>query len=659
MCGIAGIISTSPLNHFHYEQLHRISEAMVHRGPDGAGLHQRSHIALAMRRLSIIDLSTGWQPLYNEDKSVALIVNGEIYNFIELRKELESLGHTFRTKSDSEVIVHLYEEYGTDCVRYLRGMFAFALWDERNRTLLLARDRMGEKPLYLFERNGCLYFASELKALLKAGVVPFELDPGAILHYFHYQYVPEPMTPVQGVRKLPAAHILTVRVDPWRIDEHQYWNMEDAPPIEGDPAEILRAELETVSELIVRSDVPIGVALSGGLDSSAIAALAVKRYPGTVSAFSIGYEGRPRTDERAAAKAFADELKMPFHEIELHTADLVKAFPNVVGLADDPIADISSYSYYRVMQEARAAGVLVMLQGQGGDELFWGYPWVRDAVSQSLRKQEIKATELSSLLRYIRLRPPMSRSPRGLFNWAISFAGLRSSWQAWERDLISPRDRLVFGDDGLLFRTVKASSETLFTSEFREKTAATDVCGLFTMKQPWSRLDVSITRLICQTYLSEVGIAQGDRLSMASSVELRLPLVDYRLVETVVGLRKAQPDHALPPKVWFRAALKGLVPDWVMNRPKRPFQPPRAWAAALHSTYGCLIENGFLVQAGVIEKRAASKLAQPKLRLGAMHDVAFETLVLELWCRQQRDLLRDVPSTNQELSMQEVKVGPC
>ncbi len=633
--------------------------ALTHRGPDGAGLYQGAHVALAMRRLSIIDLSTGWQPLYNEDKTLSLIANGEIYNFRELRPELESRGHIFRTGSDCEVILHLYEEYGLDCVQYLRGMFAFALWDSRQQRLLLARDRMGEKPLYLHVRNGSLVFASELKALLQAGVVPFELDPGAILHYFHYQYVPEPMTPVQGVRKLPSAHILTVSVDPWRIDEHQYWNMEDAPPIEGNPAEILRAELETVSELIVRSDVPIGVALSGGLDSSAIAALVAKRYPGTLSAFSIGYEGRPRTDERAAAKAFADELKLPFHEIELHTSDLVKTFPDIVGLVDDPIADISSYSYYRVMQAARVAGVPVMLQGQGGDELFWGYPWVRDAVSQSLRKQEIGATGLSSLLHYIRLHPPLSRSPRGLYNWATSFAGLRSSWQAWQRDLSSPRDRLVFGDDGPLFRAVKASSEMLFTPEFREKTVSTDVCGLFTMKQPWAQLDVSITRLICQTYLSEVGIAQGDRLSMASSVELRLPLVDYRLVETVIGLRKAQPDHALSPKIWFRTALKGLVPDWVMNRPKRPFQPPRAWAAALHTTYGGLIENGFLVQAGVIEKSAASKLAQAKLRLGAMHDVAFETLVLELWCRQQRDRLRDVPSTNQELSMQEVKVGPC
>jgi asparagine synthase (glutamine-hydrolysing) len=660
MCGIAGIISAQPVGSTQHQLVLRMSDALVHRGPDGAGTFLGSHTILAMRRLSIIDLSGGWQPLYNEDKSLTLIANGEIYNFIELRKELESRGHTFRTKSDSEVIVHLYEEYGADCVLHLRGMFAFALWDSRQQRLMLARDRMGEKPLYLYAGNGCLVFASELKALLKAGVVPFELDHAAVLHYFHYQYVPEPMTPVQGVRKLPAAHILTVNVDPWRIQEHQYWNMEDASPIEGNPAEVLRAELETVAELTVRSDVPIGVALSGGLDSSAIAALAAKRYPGTLSAFSIGYEGRPRTDERSAAKAFAAELKVPFHEIELHTRDLVESFPDVVRLADDPIADISSYGYYRIMQEARSAGVPVMLQGHGGDELFWGYPWVRDAVNQSRRKQEMQATGASGLPHYLRFKPPLSRSPRALLNWATSLAGLRSSWQEWRRDLISPQDRLVFGDDGMLFRAVASSVDTLFTPQFREKTGTTDVCGLFTIKRPWPQLDVTITRLICQTYLSEVGIAQGDRLSMASSVELRLPLVDYRLVETVIGLRKAQPDHALPPKAWFRAALKGLLPDWVMNRRKQPFQPPtRAWVSALFAAYGNHLDGGFLVQAGVIEKGAASKLAQTNLGMGPKGNLAFEALVLELWCRQQRDRLRDAPPTNQELSMQQVKVGPC
>ena len=659
MCGIAGIISATPLKSTQHEQLLRMNEALIHRGPDGSGLYHGSHVALAMRRLSIIDLSSGWQPLYNEDKTLSLIANGEIYNYIELQADLRSRGHSLLTGSDCEVILHLYEEYGLDCVQHLRGMFAFALWDSRQKRLMLARDRMGEKPLYLNVENGCLVFASELKSLLKAGVVPFELDHVAILHYFHYRYVPEPMTPVQGVRKLPAAHIMTVNVDPWRIHEHQYWNMEDAPPIEGNAAEIIRAELETVAELIVRSDVPVGVALSSGVDSSAIAALTAKRYPGTLSAFSVGYEGRPRSDERAAAKAFADELKLPFHDIELRTRDLVKSFPDVVGLADDPIADISSYSYYRIMQEARAAGVPVMLQGHGGDELFWGYPWVRDSVNQSRRKQEMQATGISSLPQYLRFQLPMSQSPRGLYNWGLSLAGLRSSWQAWQRDLASPRDRLVFGDDELLFSTVVASGDTLFTPEFKEKTGTTDVCSLFTIKQPWPQLDVVMTRLICQTYLSEVGIAQGDRLSMASSVELRLPLVDYRLVETVIGLRKTQPDHALPPKAWFRAALKGTVPDWVMNRPKRPFQPPsRAWTLALFSAYVNLLDGGFLVQAGVIEKVAASKLAQTKLGLDQTGILAFEALVLELWCRQQLDHAREGAVMRQEFSIQAEKGGP-
>jgi asparagine synthase (glutamine-hydrolysing) len=657
MCGIAGIISATPLNQSQRAQVRRMKTALTHRGPDGPGLYQGSHVSLAMRRLSIIDLTSGWQPLYNEDKTLCVIANGAIYNNIELRADLRSRGHSFSTGSDCEVILHLYEEYGLDCVQHLRGMFTFALWDSRQERLMLARDRMGEKPLYLHVRNGCLAFASELKSLLKAGVVPFELDRDAILHYFHYQYVPEPMTPVQGVRKLPAAHVMTVSVDPWRIHEHPYWNMEDAPAIDGDPGEIIRAQLETVAELTLRSDVPVGVALSGGLDSSAIAALAAKRYSGTLNAFSIGYEGRPRTDERAAAKAFADELELPFHEVELRTQDLVAEFPNVVGLADDPIADIASYSYYRVMQAARAAGVPVMLQGHGGDELFWGYPWVTDALRQSQRKQETQGAGIAGLLRYLRLQPPLSRSPRGLYDWATSLAGLGSSWQAWQRDRASPRDRLIFGDQGSLFRAVATSGDTLFTPEFREATGTTDVCALFTIKQPWPQLDVLFTRLICQTYLVEVGIAQGDRLSMASSVELRLPLVDFRLVETVIGLRKAQPDHALPPKAWLKAALEGVVPDWVLNQPKRSFQPPRAWAQALHSAYGSLLEGGFLVENGVLEEIAALELARAKLRLGPMHHVAFSALVLELWCRQQVQHTQEAAVTSLESAVRAQPVG--
>src|SRR5215510_5823377 len=250
MCGIAGVISATPLSPLHHEQLLRMNGALIHRGPDGSGLYQGAHVGLAMRRLSIIDLSNGWQPLHNEDKSLALIANGEIYNFVELRAELQRRGHSFRTGSDCEVILHLYEEHGEDCVHDLRGMFAFALWDERRGDLFLARDRMGEKPLYLYEKDGLLYFASELKALLRTGVIDFQLDPSAVYQYFHYQYVPEPLTPIKGVRKLAAAHLLVVDIASWSIEEKCYWRMDEAPPLEGDPVRLIREQLETVSEIV-------------------------------------------------------------------------------------------------------------------------------------------------------------------------------------------------------------------------------------------------------------------------------------------------------------------------------------------------------------------------------------------------------------------------
>ncbi|HEV8158639.1 MAG TPA: asparagine synthase (glutamine-hydrolyzing), partial [Pyrinomonadaceae bacterium] len=288
MCGISGIITKEKLSPELKAAVSRMSAAQIHRGPDGAGEFSSDNIALGMRRLSIIDPNGGWQPLYNEDKSLALIINGEIYNYIELRERLKASGHRFRTDADGEVILHLYEENDADFISHLRGMFAFALWDEKRRRLILARDRMGEKPLYLYERDGELFFASELKGLLRSNFVPFELDARAVNLYFYYQYVPEPLTAVKNVRKLDAARMLILDVENWRITEKTYWKMEDAPPIEGEPRDVIREKLEEVSKLIVRSDMPVGVALSGGLDSSIVAAFAAKQQP-NLHAFSVGY----------------------------------------------------------------------------------------------------------------------------------------------------------------------------------------------------------------------------------------------------------------------------------------------------------------------------------------------------------------------------------
>lgn len=636
MCGIAGIVSAEPLQADHFDQVARMGKALSHRGPDGSGEFSSRYVALTHRRLSIIDLSHGRQPLYNEDSSLLLIANGEIYNFIELRTRLEARGHVFKTRSDSEVILHLYEDHGSDCVRELRGMFAFALWDTRRQQLLLARDRIGEKPLYLYERDNELYFGSELKALLRIGTIPFQLDPHAVDCYFHYQFVPEPMTPVRGIRKLPPATVMTISINPWHVDERCYWRMEDAPPLNGDPGEQIRAELETISELVIRSDVPVGIALSGGLDSSAIAALATKKYAGSMHAFSIGYSGRPAYDERADAKALADHLSMPFHEVEITTEEMVHCFPELIAWRDDPIADISGYGYYAVMKAAREQNVPVMLQGQGGDELFWGYPWLVRAVEQSSRKSALAGAGAARMRDYFKLRLlPESCSKRELWNWGTSLAGLRSSWEEYQRDRVAPPERAVFYDLTPDFRMVGPILNAVYDPKFVEALGSRSAYDPFTMPLPWLRPDILITKLICQTYLLENGIAQGDRLSMANSVELRLPLVDYRLLETVIGLRKAHPDHRLPPKSWFKAAVRDILPTWVLNRPKRGFQPPvKLWHRALFGRYGSLLQDGFLAQSGVFSSQSASQLGQGPFPPGAIVPLSFKALVLEQWCRQ-------------------------
>lgn len=636
MCGIAGIITRFPTTEKEIVAVRTANSRLAHRGPDGSGEFRDQHVLLAMRRLSIIDLTGGWQPLYNEDHTLALIANGEIYNFIELRKRLEGLGHRFNTNSDCETILHLYEEYDLDCVQYLRGMFAFALWDSKRKRLLLARDRMGEKPIYLYETNDRLFFASELKAFVASGIVPFELDPSAVNLYFHYQYVPEPMTPLKNVRKLDAACLLTVDIDPWQVKERRYWRMEDVSPLQGDPATLIREQLETVGEIVIRSDVPVGISLSGGLDSSAIAALATSKYPGTMQAFSVGYPGSRDNDERADAQALADHLGMPFHEIELDTDEMVKGFPELVYLRDDPIADIAGYGFYSVMKLAREYGVPVILQGQGGDELFWGYNWVQDAVRESLRKGVLlRSGALATVADYLKLELPQGLSRVGIGEWVHKLGGLRPGWHSWQRDRQTPRGQLVFYDVVKDFRGVAESSQKLFTKGFLERLNASSATSLFTCDETQTDIAVTLTRLICDTYLRENGVTQGDRLSMSSSVELRLPLLDHCLVETVIGLRKNCSDANQPAKSWFRAAIRDLLPEWVMNRPKRGFSPPvLEWHTALFASYGTDLADGYLLQHEILTPETARQLAAGPFPSDSVTPVSFKALVLEQWCRR-------------------------
>ncbi len=613
---------------------------MVHRGPDGEGKFVNDHVAMGMRRLSIIDLEGGWQPIYNEDRTIALIANGEIYNYVELTRTLENK-HTFSTHSDCEPIIHLYEEYGADCVNYLRGMFAFTLYDMKKQIVLIARDRMGEKPLYYHQGNDFLLFASEMKSLLKSGLINFELDPASVNDFFHYQYVPEPKTPLKNVHKLPAGHYMLVDLKAWSFQNTTYWKMEDASPVEGDPVSLIREELNNISDIVIRSDVPVGLALSGGLDSSAIAALTVKKYPGIMHAFSVGYPGRPANDERSDAKKFAEYLKIPLHEIELETDDFVDYFDELNFMRDDPIADISGYGYYAVSREARNNGVPVLLQGQGGDELFWGYPWVRDAVL----KTDDLLHNISPFRRLVDalINNKSSLNLRSIRDIVKQFMNSRRVQNNFNHDLSRNKYRPVFHEMLTDFQVALTGMKEYYTPAFMEKLGDASAFDFFTFSSPWEYTDIRITRLICETYLMENGIAQGDRLSMANSVELRLPLVDYKLVELIIGLRKANrdnPDYEQFPKPWLRGAVEDIVPDWVINRPKQGFAPPVIqWHNEIFTKYGHYLKDGFLVQSEVLTQEAGEALSSGPFPSGVTAPVSFKALVLEIWCRKMRELI--------------------
>jgi len=635
MCGIVGVISRSGLASGDRETVLRMNALQRHRGPDGEGHYTGPQVMLAMRRLSIIDLNTGWQPLYSEDGKVVLIANGEIYNHVALRQELLNRGHEFSTGSDCETVIHAYEEFGDAFVDRLRGMFAFALWDARRERLLLGRDRMGEKPLYLAERGDLLYFSSELRPLVEAGVVARELDPLAVNEYLHFGYVPEPRCMLAGVRKLPAAHILTFEGRTGARQERRYWRMEDSPPLDGDPVRLIREQLELCAGLITQADVPVGVALSAGMDASAIAALACGARS-DLHAFTIGYSGRPWQDERSDAEAFARHLRIPFHSLELSPDDFIEQYPIVNRQRDDPIADIAGVAIAAVARLARQHAVPVLLFGHGGDELFWGYQWVRSALRATGRR-EAAAAGLSGFAAYLKVSPPPLSVNLGL-RWAMSGAGILTEWQQFRDDRAAPPGRLVFYDCQPYFRSaMRRLRGGFYAKSFDAALGRPDVTAGFRRDRDDSPPEVALIRLICETYLMENGIAQCDRLAMAASVESRLPLVDYRLIETVIGLHKAHRDAAtLKPKQWLRGAVTDLLPDFVLERRKTGFSPPwRQWGEALAAHYGGQLLDGYLVQTGVITAQVARDLHGELVpRVSGPGILATLTLGLENWCRQ-------------------------
>jgi asparagine synthase (glutamine-hydrolysing) len=622
MCGICGIIKRTEITPDDTRHVEVMNKALVHRGPDSAGSYSAKHIALAMRRLSIIDLAGGRQPLFNEDKTLALVINGEIYNYIELREELKAKGHVFATGSDCETVVHAYEEYGDEFLKRLRGMFAFCLYDAKSGKVLLVRDRLGEKPLYLYEGGDFLAFSSEMKSLL--ALIPKEariIDHDALYTYFFYQYIPDPLTALKEVRKLSPATVLEIDLADFSRREIKYWSMRDIAMDDRDPAGALRGVLNDIEKIIIRSDVPVGISLSGGLDSSVIAILSARYCKKELHAFSVGYEGRPAHDERLLAKALAGKLNMRFHDIEISQDEFVRDFDAMVFALDDPIADIAGYGYYRVAQQAREAGVPVLMAGFGGDELFGGYRWAVQSVIYNALKRN-PATRLALFWKMI------ANNKRAL---------LKEPWQAGAKFA-----RQSFGSDYLCYDLMPGfdfaaqNQDAMFTRSFLQSRDRALPYSYFT-RHAFSRPGVETPILLEEFWMLSNCIPLGDRLSMAHSIEMRLPLLDYVLIQTALALRKAQnPDRLLPPKQWLIDAIGDDLPPEIKEREKVGFTPPTAsWIRAVVEANRERITDGCLARHGIISKPFC-ELALADI--AAHQDFLYRAVVLETWLMQYAEV---------------------
>lgn len=555
MCGICGI------NWRDAGLVAAMARELTHRGPDQDGLFCNDHVSLGHRRLSIIDLSEhGRQPLRNEDGSVHLVFKGEIYNFQELRRRLEEKGHSFSSRTDSEVIIHAYEEYGTGCLEKLRGMFAFALWDAARQRLFLARDRIGIKPLYYHYSGGRLTFASEIKAILKNPAVPRELNRQALFDYLGFEFVPAPETMFTGISKLPAGHYLVL--ENGQLTAEPYWDLHFTPPTRLTYREAAERQMELLDDAVrshLISDVPLGVFLSGGLDSSSLVAMMRRHIPGSLKTFTIGYRDRTFS-ELEYAQQVAD-----FFGTE-HTVLYIDGMkPEYVERAlwhlDEPMTDLSAVPLFLVCREARKH-VTVCLSGEGGDESYAGYDRFK-ASRLNRYYSSLPGFLRQGLIQRLAARLPDRPQKKGAVNVlkrflegsALDPEGGHLRWQYFLGPALRAslfRDAFWEGVDDRPFRQL---------AEMAEKCDAADTVN--------REIYLDMRFMMADSVLMKV-----DKMSMASALEVRVPLLDHVLVEFIASLPGSWKLRGLTTKAILRTGLKGVLPDTIVHRGKQGYSLP-------------------------------------------------------------------------------------
>jgi len=626
MCGIAGIVASHGLRTDDAARVVGMRDVLAHRGPDGAGLFSDASAALGHRRLSIVDLAGGAQPMANEDETIRIVFNGEIYNHADLRPELEAHGHRYHSRSDTETIVHAYEQWGDDCVTRLRGMFAFAIWDAPRRRLLLARDRLGVKPLYWSRIGDRLVFASEIKAILESGLVPARANEAALPELLATRGTSGDETLFSGVFKLLPGHVLTFASG--AVQVRCYWDV----PVDRDPvptgsdaatdAETFRALLDESIRLRLMSDVPLGVFLSGGIDSSALAVLMARQLGRPLQTFSVAFEDRA-CNELAYAREVADAIGAERHEIVIDEHDFFGALPRLVWHEDEPIAHPSSVPLYFVSTLARSQ-VKVVLTGEGSDELLAGY----GRYPRSLLNWKLGSA-------YGAVVPRVLRRPIGAM--AAALPGRAGRYARRSFLAVEHAADMTFFDN---FAAVGlARQRQLLSPRLSALVARERVYGpVMARFDAPARSRPVLERLLyadLKTYLVELLMKQ-DQMSMAASIESRVPFLDHHLVEFAWRLGPARKLSGFTTKRILRDAVRGLVPDSILTRPKAGFPVPfgRWMQEGWHAMASDVLLDRRARQRDVFAAGAVERLLD-SARQGAhgSADVVWSLLNVELWYR--------------------------
>jgi asparagine synthase (glutamine-hydrolysing) len=629
MCGITGWVNLEQSNSKNHSEvaLHSMCERIVHRGPDSEGIWMDDTVALGMRRLSIIDLKTGDQPVYSEDKSVIAMVNGELYNFREVRADLEKRGHKFVTQTDVEIVPHLYQIYGDDFVDHINGMFAISLWDAQKKKLILARDRFGEKPLYYGVFDGKLIYASEPKALHAHPAVTAELDLDAMRHYLSYDYVPAPHSIYKGIYKLPAAHILTV--ENGQVRTRRYWNLTWQKPAReqgrngngfGEKASELRDLLSDAVRMRLVADVPLGILLSGGIDSSTVAAFATQHATETVKTFSIGFS-EDSFDETRYARQVAAFLGTDHHEEILSVEKAGDLISEIGGWLDEPVSDGSLIPTYLLARFVRKH-VTVALGGDGGDELFAGYPMYYG------HKVAKMYSSVPSFLRSGLIEPIVNRLAVSTRNLSFEYRAKRFV-RSSKYDLVT-RHHSWFGSfsvdeqNALLTPVVREQTLGDIYADARE---LLELCDATTEIERMQYLDINY-------YMAEDILTKVDRASMAVSLETRAPFLDPRVGQFAASLPLEYKLRGSKGKYILKKAVEPLLPREILHRSKKGFGIPVAdWLKGrLNPLMHDLLAPARLKDQGLFEpEHVQTLIAEHEKGIASHHKQLWTLLVFQLW----------------------------